>query len=422
MLWFLIGYMFLFIHRPFEIWPVLATIHLERMYILSVVLLVALSPSKRWLPNPQHWAYLAFAAAVLLCWSASPWADNGEVTVENYLKLLVFYVLLVLVVSDERTLKRLLLAFLVVMAIYMMHSLYEYRNGRHTYRMGIPRMIGVDKSLGDPNSFGASLVYALPFVMPFWMDNPSRRLRGFLAGYVALTFVCIGLTGSRSSLLGLLLWSLVTIFWTKWRWRILLLACMIAPLLWAALPPALQNRFETIIHPEVGPANAIVSGQDRLEGLRIGLELWASNPGTGCGPGAWKAASGRDLESHNLYGQLLGEMGTLGALTFALILLGFWGNLRAIRQTYRQHPYWEHDFLFQVSRGIGLAVFLMLFEGNFGHNLFRFNWLWYGGFLLIARFCVQQRVQEEATLWCPRGAWEPRPDALRPGYQAGLGM
>jgi O-antigen ligase len=395
MLWLLIGYMFLFIHRPFEIWPVLADIRLERIYILAVVLLVAVSPGKRWLANRQHGAYLAFAAAVLFCWVASPWADAGEVTVENYFKLLVFYVLIMLMVHDERTLKRLLLAFLVVMAVYMLHSLREYRNGRHTYRMGIPRMIGVDKSLGDPNSFGASLVYALPFVTPFWMSNPSRRLRWFLAGYVALSFVCIGLTGSRSSLLGLLLWALLTIFWTRWRWRILLLACMIAPLLWAALPPALQNRFETIIHPEVGPANAIVSGQDRLEGLRIGLNLWASNPVTGCGPGAWKAASRRDLESHNLYGQLLGEMGTVGAVAFGLILLGFWANLRAIRRTYRQHPEWDRDFLFHLTRAIGLAVLLMLFEGNFGHNLFRFNWLWYGGFLIIARWCVQQRVQEE---------------------------
>ena len=26
--------------------------------------------------------------------------------------------------------------------------------------------------------------------------------------------------------------------------------------------------------------------------------------------------------------------------------------------------------------------------GNFGHNLFRHNWLWFGGFLIIARHVV----------------------------------
>ena len=35
----------------------------------------------------------------------------------------------------------------------------------------------------------------------------------------------------------------------------------------------------------------------------------------------------------------------------------------------------------------------LLFEGNFGHNLFRYSWLWYGGFLIITRHCVEQRCQ-----------------------------
>lgn len=69
-----------------------------------------------------------------------------------------------------------LLAFLAVMAIYMMHSLWEYHNGRHTFRMGIARLIGVDDTNGDPNSFGATIVYALPFVVAFWTSRPSGQV------------------------------------------------------------------------------------------------------------------------------------------------------------------------------------------------------------------------------------------------------
>ena len=46
----------------------------------------------------------------------------------------------------------------------MLHSVWEYKNGRHVFRMGISRLVGVDKTLGDPNSFGASIVYSLPFL------------------------------------------------------------------------------------------------------------------------------------------------------------------------------------------------------------------------------------------------------------------
>src|SRR5262245_58331740 len=199
MLYILIGYMFLFIHRPFEVWPSLGEIHLERLYMLAALLAAGMYTGKKWIPNRQHLAYFSFAVAVLLCWLASPWLSQGEVTVENYFKILVFYILIVLVVHDESSLRRLLFGFLLVMSLYMTHSLREYMNGRHTFRMGIQRLIGVDTTMGDPNTFGASIVFALPFVVPFWRNRPSLGLRLFLAGYVGLSIVCIGLTGSRSA-------------------------------------------------------------------------------------------------------------------------------------------------------------------------------------------------------------------------------
>jgi hypothetical protein len=89
-------------------------------------------------------------------------------------------------------------------------------------------------------------------------------------------------------------------------------------------------------------------------------------------------------------------MGLLGAVPFLAVLACFWVNLRGIRKAHRAHPEWGRDFLYHVGGAVGLAVFLLLFEGNFGHNLFRYSWLWYGGFLIIARHCVRER--EEAGL------------------------
>src|SRR6516164_5096178 len=311
MLWLLLGYMFLFIHRPFEIWPVLGEFRIERIYMLGTLLIVAGSPRKRFLPNRQHFALLGFALAVFLCWMASPWGAHGEQVVEDFFKILVFYVLLTLVVHDEKNLRLLLMGFLGIMFLYMTHSLVEYVNGRHVFRMGIARLIGVDITMGDPNAFGASIVYALPFIIPFWTDPQSKRWRRFLAGYVALSIVCVGLTGSRSAFVGLMLAGLLMIWHSQWRWRLAVVAIVVAPLLWATLPETLQTRFETIVNPDVGPKNAKSSAEGRIEGLMNGLKLWTEYPVSGCGPGAWRKATGSLIESHNLYGQLLGEMGTL---------------------------------------------------------------------------------------------------------------
>jgi O-antigen ligase len=234
---------------------------------------------------------------------------------------------------------------------------------------------------------------------------------------VCLSVISITLTGSRSAFVGLAIWGLILVARSRWRWGLGVLALGCIPVLWGALPDSLQTRFETIVNPEVGPANARESAQNRLEGLEIGLNLWAQYPATGCGPGAWKPATGRKIESHNLFGQLLGETGTLGAVAFVGILLGFCINLRRIRRLYRERPEWGKDFLYHVNTAIGLALFLLLFEGNFGHNLFRYSWLWYGGFLIITRHCVEQRLQTEeadaSDIWIrsPAFGWSWRETA-----------
>jgi O-antigen ligase len=396
MVWLLLGYMCLFVHRPFEIkgWEILADIRLERMYMLVTLLAVAAWPGKRWLNNRLNWTVLGFALAVLVCWLASPWAAAGDGRVEDFFKILVFYVLLLLVIHDEPSLKRLLWGFLAVLAVYMTHSLVEYGNGRHMFRMGIPRMIGVDQTMGDPNSFGATLVYSLPFVVPLWAEASKAR-RWLLGGYVSLVVLCVGLTGSRSAFVSLVLAAVLVVMRSRGRWRLAVMGMVAAPVLFALLPMALQTRFETIIDPSVGPANAQESAEGRVQGLLNGWRLWSENPVTGCGPGAWRPATHSPIESHNLYGQVMGELGTLGIVAFAAFLVCFWANVRWIRKTYRNHPEWGQDFLYRTTQAVSLGVLLLLFEGNFGHNLFRYNWYWYGAFLIVVGHCVQQRLQQQ---------------------------
>jgi hypothetical protein len=401
MRWLLIGYMFLFIDRPFEVWPWLGDIHIERIYMLLTIAAWTVYPNKRWLSNPQHAAYFGFALAILSCWVMSPFSDKGQPIVEDWFKILVFYFLLVTTIHDEEGLRHIAVGFLVVMVLYLLHSFREYLSGRHTYRMGIARMIGVDQTLGDPNSFGASIVFALPLVVAVWKTGIGGRLgRWFVFGYVGLSSLCVLLTGSRSSLLGLVVWFLIVIWGTRYRLAAMAAFAAAAPLAFVALPDSLQNRFETIINPEVGPKNAQESGEGRLLGLTTGFRLWASNPLNGVGPGAWRPATGSKVESHNLYGQLVGELGTLGLVAFVSILICFWMNYRAMSRIRGFFPESQNDFVFTLPSAILVSVFLLLFMGNFGHNLFRFTWLWYGGFLIIARHCAELRAAN----------WEPAPE------------
>jgi hypothetical protein len=381
MIYVLIGYMFLFIHRPFEIWPWLGEMHIERVYVFFAGLCWVVAP-KRIRFGPCDTAVGFFCVAVLTAWVLSPWADLGQPAVEDYFKYIVFYALLVTSVTRLEDLRKLVLAFLGIMTVYLLHSLWEFRNGRHTFRMGITRLIGVDITLGDPNSFGASIVYTLPFIRLFWMNAQGRLMKLFLAGYAALAAMCILLTGSRSSLLGLVVWAGIVALQSRRRLQYMLVGSVLFVGAFAALPDYLQTRFETIINPDVGPENAKESGQGRLLGITNGLKLWATYPLSGCGPGVWMRATGSQFQSHNMFGQLVGETGTLGLIAFATFLVTLVRQMKRLRRAAvrgNADPFW-HRF----SGAIGMSVFLLLVEGLFGHNLLRFNWVWYAGFVGIA--------------------------------------
>jgi O-antigen ligase len=390
--WLLIGYMFLFIDRPFEVWPWLGDLHVERVYMLLTLAAWCVLPGKRFLPNIQQAAYALFALAVLLCWIASPWNEQGQPVVEDWLKIVVFYVLLTTTVNDERRLKIVVVGFVAVMGLYLLHSFREYLGGRHTFRMGIARMIGVDKTLGDPNSFGASIVFVLPFVPALWRAGIAGRWgKLLLLGFAGLCGLCILLTGSRSSFLGLIVWGLLLLLRVRRAWLWMLVAAALAPVAFLALPDSLQNRFETIVNPDAGPESARESGDGRIEGFFKGLELWGSSPLTGVGPGAWRPATKSKIESHNLFGQLVGETGLFGLAAFAFLVGCFVANLRRMRS--HRHSAHPGDFLHQLAAAIGTSLFLLLLMGCFGHNLFRFTWLWYGGFLVIAVHCLHARPE-----------------------------
>jgi hypothetical protein len=398
MLYILIGYMLLFIHRPFEIWPALGEMHVERVYILAAAAFWMISPGKRLQPTRLDLGIVLFCTAVLFAWVSSPWSDDGQAVVEDWFKIVFFYGLVSTAVNRPEDLRKLIFAFLCIMAFYMLHSLWEFRNGRHTFRMGIARMVGVDKTLGDPNSFGASIVYALPFVRLFWLTSTQRITKLFLAGYMGLSGLCILLTGSRSSLVGLLVWGFITCLQSSRRVLFLGLGAVAACAAFAALPESLQTRFETILNPDVGPENAKVSGQGRIEGLIKGWELLQKYPLTGCGPGVWRKATGSEIESHNLYGQLMGETGLIGVAAFGTLVVGFALAIRSFRHRCRHLEDADGRFMFHLTTALATALVLLLLEGLFGHNLLRFTWLWYIGFLVIATRAIS-RVPAAVPTW-----------------------
>ena len=91
------------------------------------------------------------------------------------------------------------------------------------------------------------------------------------------------------------------------------------------------------------------------------------------------------VNAHNLAGQVRGETGMMGDSAFLLMVIVTLANCQKVRALARRKG---SDPKLKALSGLGLAgrdaVILLAFEGLFGHNLLRFNWLWLAAFSSLA--------------------------------------
>ena len=186
---------------------------------------------------------------------------------------------------------------------------------------------------------------------------------------------------------------------TKYRWRLVLLLAVAAPLAWVSLSENLQNRYLTLIDPSRGPANAEASAESRLTFFWLAVDIWKENPIFGIGPGCFQIVNPVGLQAHNLYGQTMSELGTVGVVALLVMVGCYVENYREGRRLYRGIPPTDDaTFCYRVVLATAIALGQLLFFGLAGHNLLRFTWLWYGAFAAIAIRLLREHCHTAASL------------------------
>jgi O-antigen ligase len=417
MIYLLGGYMWLYVHRPFEVWPALGAIQLERGYMLLMLLAWAVNPYKTLAWNRNVLGVAAFSVALLGAWLTSPYAaTKGSLdAMETYFKVLVFFVIVVTSVRTEKDLRLLVLMFLAANALYMAHSLREWFAGRYESRMGVSRMIGIDMTWRDPNAFASTLLFTLPLLVPFWLEQPRRIPRWLIVAYALACCFCISRTASRAGFVGLV--ALIGLLYVGGSRRKLgaLVTCAVAgtALLGLALmfgPEDLVTRYMTLIDENVGQRNAHESAAGRMIGFQEGIRVWLESPLFGHGPATFAISTERGGQAHNLIGQVLSETGLAGALGLLTLIVCFflnWAEARRLVRAEGMGP--PGDFSYQVVRALSYTIVLMVLMGWSGHNLFRYNWQWFAAFQAIAMCGIRSRtaLARQPSAYAPyRLAWQ----------------
>jgi O-antigen ligase len=190
--------------------------------------------------------------------------------------------------------------------------------------------------------------------------------------------------------------AILPILFSRHRFKILPIVLLALSLGWFFMPEQYQNRFRSIWNPTFGIQGGESSRQGRIKGFYNGLEIWQKYPLFGCGPGASRWAGSWDHETHNLPGQLAGELGTFGIITFLILLTCFGINHYNIWKNYKylQEKKFDDEGLYywRVSIAVMYGVFLLLFQGISLHNGYEYHWMWFAAFQALAAIFIQEKV------------------------------
>ena len=404
-LWMTAFYVALFIIRPWEqLFPWLGAIHFERFYILCMLVSVFFTTKKKQLAI--SWQILTILNFLMILILSSLLAIDPSLAWEavyKYLTLLIFYYILLKVIHTPYDLAFIVVSYVATMTIYLLKAQWEFFvNGQHAFDMGVIRLCGIENTFGGPNNLGMSIIASLPIGLLLWQQKdvitatwPAAWKKGFKRGlqiYGVLSTTSIVLTNSRSSMVGLVVFLLLVILGGNGIGKkigFLTAGICFLALIWLFMPEENKGRMQTIWAPEEGPANAQASAEGRVEGFKAGMEMFRRFPVLGVGPENFVAyritnVDGVPLEAHNLAGQVLGEMGTLGGGAFLLMISATLLNCSSIRGMFRKSPSSTAQFLAELAGACRNSVLLLIFLGIFGHNLYRFNWIWLATFSDLA--------------------------------------
>jgi putative inorganic carbon (HCO3(-)) transporter len=391
-------------------------IPLER--ILAIGVIVSLLVHYKLLKNrklnfkPPTTALLAFLFANYLSVPFAVWRTGALWTANDLARLIAFFLLAINLIDNERRLRVFLWTYVGCMAWTAIDSLYLY--GIHPYyAQGIQRLTSGTATFGDPNATGFNLAMVIPFVF-FLVQTGKTWQRLILLCCTALLAHCVILTASRAAASLLLIVFVIAALQSSRRLILIPAAILLFVITWAVLPAQYRERYTSIATFAEDPSKAgrsdvseDESAYGRVIGFVVAWDMFVDHPLLGVGAGDFPAAfyglnySYKGIKGwhqpHNLPGQVLSELGLLGALTFGAFLFSIFRASSQIGSAVRRGMQESLRNARLLNRAIFSSLICLVVAGFSSHNLYRYNWYLAGALMVFAVQLSSQFEKAEAT-------------------------
>ena len=339
--------------------------------------------------------WFLFGVGMLSVLLAIDTSVSWEVAGYDFVRMMVFYFMVVASVRDRSDLTKLAWAFVLVTGWVAYEPVTDKLAGINWRRAGGGDFTYARGSFGAATGHVAlanTLTQALPIAY-FMLRYETRRSRQLLlVAVIALLVAGVVFSKSRGGFVGMAVIGAGLAYFSPQRAKAAAFAGVGLVGLLAIGGGSYVDHMATM-------ADGIHQGRstyDRYLGLRHGIEMLIERPPMGVGLGCYAEARSEYFNyyffSHNIYGELIGELGLASFFWFYWIYCIFRRTAELKSELARAGPSADHSFYVNMLNSVQLALAVRLILGNFTHGAF--IWFW---FLMAAMVvCIERILQEES--------------------------
>lgn len=303
----------------------------------------------------------------------------------DFIKAIVFLFFTALVLDSEKRLRIFLLVFIGCQLFRILEPLFLHVTtgywGDRTY-LGegdfAGRLAGAPSDIINPNGLGFVIATTVPFLHYLLLG------RGKLASFIYISIMplllyALILTMSRGAFLALLVVAWIVFKSSRHKMLLIVVAIGIVFGGWSVMTPVQKDRYLSLVSSDTRGA-ATTDGRIHL--IWHEFELGFERPVVGHGLGTTGESKyhswGRRQASHNMYGELIIELGLIGFALFIKFIIAIYRRLQENRKRLLLLD-GRNPFLENLNRVL-LAVFWMyvVYSLNY-YGLSQYYWYLLGG-------------------------------------------
>lgn len=337
-----------------------------------------------------------FFLGVLTCYTLFSYdsIQSWYIYIDRVVKFSMLALFLSMFIRTPWALKMAMGAFFLAMMKLGQEGFVGWWTGSQMWQnQGVMRLHGSSSMYNLPNSFSGMAVGCLPFIY-YLYPTVTRLWKSFLLILLLFCAVIIVFTASREGYVATL--GLGVVFFIKSRgaerFRYLVLAIIIAVGAVAIAPAAYKERFGSIFMMKDKEG---ASTEKRIQIMVDAVQLYCAHPlgvGVAAFPFVREKMFGRSQEEHNLYFQLLTNLGPLGLVAFLLLIYRILWTNRELQKQMESIYFDDKSFFLAVSKAVVAFIYARLFLGLFGSDTYEIYW-WFAVGLTSSLWAIIQNLK-----------------------------